>query len=160
MSEASTGVGTSPAGTPTVGAESDEQLIAGLAAGRLDALDTLYERYCTMAYSTPTASLRAALAEDVQEAFLGAWRNGRYAEAPRCVRTWLLSIAHHHDRRGPEAPPHLRAAGAYAGTPPEAPRPLRQGRGCRTPRPRGDPAARRPCRRSSAKPIELAYWGA
>ena len=66
--------------------------------GELEALEGLYERYRTMAYSIalritgePTA------AEDVvQEAFLGAWRNAaRYVEGRGSVKTWLLSIVHH-----------------------------------------------------------------
>ena len=76
----------------------DEQLVAGLAAGRLDALDALYDRYRTMAYSIALRiTADAALAEDVvQDAFIGAWRNAaRYAESRGSVRTWLLSIVHH-----------------------------------------------------------------
>jgi len=78
--------------------ETDETLVAGLVAGRLDALDQLYDRHRTMAYSI---ALRVtndpAVAEDVvQEAFLGVWRNAaRYAEGRGSVRTWLLSIVHH-----------------------------------------------------------------
>lgn len=78
--------------------DADRAALARIADGQLDALEELYDRYRTMAYSIalritsdPTA------AEDVvQEAFLGAWRNaGRYAEARASVRTWLLAIVHH-----------------------------------------------------------------
>jgi RNA polymerase sigma-70 factor (ECF subfamily) len=78
--------------------DADRAVLAMVAAGQLDALQELYDKYRTMAY---TIALRitsdAALAEDVvQEAFLGAWRNaGRYAEARGSVKTWLLSIVHH-----------------------------------------------------------------
>src|SRR3954454_20120135 len=79
-------------------AHSDEELLAGLAAGRLEALDALYERYKTMAYGIARRiTADDALAEDVvQEAFLGAWRGAdRYVPGKGSVRTWLLSIVHH-----------------------------------------------------------------
>jgi RNA polymerase sigma-70 factor (ECF subfamily) len=76
----------------------DEQLLAGLAAGRLEALDALYERYKTMAYGIARRiTADDALAEDVvQDAFLGAWRGAdRYVAGRGSVKTWLLSIVHH-----------------------------------------------------------------
>ena len=76
----------------------DETLLAGLAAGRLDALDTLYDRYRSMAFGIARRiTADDALAEDVvQEAFLGAWRGAeRYVAGRGSVRTWLLSIVHH-----------------------------------------------------------------
>jgi RNA polymerase sigma-70 factor (ECF subfamily) len=76
----------------------DETLLAGLAAGRLEALDTLYDRYRSMAYGIARRiTADDALAEDVvQEAFLGAWRAAdRYVTGKGSVRTWLLSIVHH-----------------------------------------------------------------
>src|SRR4051812_10697400 len=76
----------------------DEALLAGLAAGRLEALDTLYDRYRSMAYGIARRiTADDALAEDVvQEAFLGAWRAAdRYVAGKGSVRTWLLSIVHH-----------------------------------------------------------------
>jgi RNA polymerase sigma-70 factor (ECF subfamily) len=78
--------------------DDDRQVLARIANGELNALEALYDRYRTMAYSI---ALRvtgdAALAEDVlQEAFLGAWRHaGRYAEERGSVKTWLLAIVHH-----------------------------------------------------------------
>jgi len=77
---------------------SDEELLAGLAAGRLEALDALYERYKTMAYGIARRITGDdTLAEDVvQEAFLGAWRGAdRYVAGRGSVKTWLLSIVHH-----------------------------------------------------------------
>ncbi len=41
-------------GLPT--GQTDEELLAGLAAGRLEALDALYERYKTMAMGSHAAS--------------------------------------------------------------------------------------------------------
>jgi len=76
----------------------DRDLLARLVAGELDALEGLYERYRTMAYSIALRITgEPAAAEDVvQEAFLGAWRNAaRYAEGRGSVKTWLLSIVHH-----------------------------------------------------------------
>ena len=62
------------------------------------ALEELYDRYRTMAYSIAYRITNdATLAEDVvQDAFLGAWRNAaRYVEGRASVKTWLLSIVHH-----------------------------------------------------------------
>jgi RNA polymerase sigma-70 factor (ECF subfamily) len=98
MTEDARTAGTHPAAAPTDGQETDEQLLAGLVGGRLDALDRLYDRYRTMAFSIALRITNdGTLAEDVvQDAFLGAWRNAaRYAEARGSVRTWLLSIVHH-----------------------------------------------------------------
>ena len=77
---------------------SDETILAGLVAGRLDALETFYERYRTMAYGIARRiTADDALAEDVvQEAFLGAWRGAAgYVAGRGSVRTWLLAIVHH-----------------------------------------------------------------
>ena len=84
-----------PGSPVTIG---DEELLAGLAAGRLEALDVLYERYKTMAYGIARRITGDdSLAEDVvQEAFLGAWRNAdRYVAGRGSVKTWLLAIVHH-----------------------------------------------------------------
>lgn len=92
-----------PAGQPSrrVASSSDDAdraVLASVADGQLDALQDLYDKYRTMAYSIALRITNdAALAEDVvQEAFLGAWRNaGRYAEGRGSVKTWLLAIVHH-----------------------------------------------------------------
>jgi RNA polymerase sigma factor (sigma-70 family) len=79
-------------------AASDEELLAGLAAGRLEALDALYERYASMAYGIARRITGDdALAEDVvQDAFLGVWRSAdRYVAGRGTVKTWLLAIVHH-----------------------------------------------------------------
>jgi len=73
-------------------------VLVRLADGELDALEDLYDRYKTMAYSIAYRITNdTTLAEDVvQEAFLGAWRNAaRYVEGRGSVKTWLLSIVHH-----------------------------------------------------------------
>jgi RNA polymerase sigma-70 factor, ECF subfamily len=76
----------------------DRNALGRVADGQLDALEELYDRYRTMAYSIALRiTTDAALAEDVvQDAFLGAWRNAaRYIEGRGSVKTWLLSIVHH-----------------------------------------------------------------
>jgi RNA polymerase sigma factor (sigma-70 family) len=78
--------------------EADRAVLVRLADGELDALEDLYDRYKTMAYSIAYRITNdAVLAEDVvQDAFLGAWRNAaRYVEGRGSVKTWLLSIVHH-----------------------------------------------------------------
>lgn len=78
--------------------DADRDVLDRIAAGRPDALEELYDRYRTMAYSIALRITNdGSLAEDVvQEAFLGAWRNaGRYVEGRGSVKTWLLSIVHH-----------------------------------------------------------------
>ncbi len=84
--------------SPTADDDADRAALARVAAGELDALEILYDRYRAMAYAI---ALRvtgdAAAAEDVlQDAFLGAWRHAdRYAAARGSVKTWLLAIVHH-----------------------------------------------------------------
>jgi RNA polymerase sigma factor (sigma-70 family) len=85
---------------PTASAwdDADQDVLLRVASGQLDALEELYDRYRTMAYSIALRiTSDAALAEDVvQDAFLGAWRNaGRYVAGRGSVKTWLLSIVHH-----------------------------------------------------------------
>ena len=78
--------------------EADRAVLVRLADGELDALEDLYDRYKTMAYSIAYRITNdATLAEDVvQDAFLGVWRNAaRYVEDRGSVKTWLLSIVHH-----------------------------------------------------------------
>jgi RNA polymerase sigma-70 factor (ECF subfamily) len=83
---------------PSPVADPDRGLVDRIVAGDLDALDGLYERYGTMAYSIALRITgEPAAAEDVvQEAFLGAWRNAaRYVGGRGSVKTWLLAIVHH-----------------------------------------------------------------
>jgi RNA polymerase sigma-70 factor, ECF subfamily len=78
--------------------EADRAVLARLSDGELDALEDLYDRYKTMAYSIAYRITNdATLAEDVvQDAFLGVWRNAaRYVEGRGSVKTWLLAIVHH-----------------------------------------------------------------
>jgi RNA polymerase sigma-70 factor (ECF subfamily) len=78
--------------------DADRDVLARVSNGELDALQDLYDRYRTMAYSIALRiTADSSLAEDVvQDAFLGAWRNAaRYVEGRGSVKTWLLSIVHH-----------------------------------------------------------------
>jgi RNA polymerase sigma-70 factor (ECF subfamily) len=97
----------------------DRAALLRIADGELAALEDLYDRYKTMAYSIAYRITNdATLAEDVvQDAFLGAWRNAaRYVESRGSVKTWLLSIVHHRAidairRRRPTAElPEIEAA--------------------------------------------------
>lgn len=95
MSESS---GPLPLRVASVADDADRAVLGRIAEGELGALDDLYERYKTMAYSIAYRITNdATLAEDVvQDAFLGAWRNAaRYIEGRGSVKTWLLSIVHH-----------------------------------------------------------------
>jgi RNA polymerase sigma-70 factor (ECF subfamily) len=76
----------------------DREALGRLAAGDLGALEGLYDRHATMAYSIAfRITADAAAAEDaIQEAFLGVWQSAvRYAAARGSVRTWLLSVVRH-----------------------------------------------------------------
>lgn len=87
-----------PLRVATVADDTDRSCLERIAAGESHALDELYERYKTMAYSIAYRITNdATLAEDVvQDAFLGAWRNAeRYVAGRGSVKTWLLSIVHH-----------------------------------------------------------------
>ena len=69
-----------------------------VAAGEIGGLETLYDRYHTMAYALALRiTTETGLAEDVvQDSFLGLWRNAaRYAEDKGSVRGWLLAIVRH-----------------------------------------------------------------
>ena len=87
-----------PLRVATVADDADRAALERIARGELGALDDLYERYKTMAYSIAYRITNdATLAEDVvQDAFLGAWRNAsRYVVGRGSVKTWLLAIVHH-----------------------------------------------------------------
>ena len=87
-----------PLRVATVADDADRAVLGRIVDGELHALDELYERYKSMAYSIAYRITNdATLAEDVvQDAFLGAWRNAaRYVEGRGSVKTWLLSIVHH-----------------------------------------------------------------
>jgi RNA polymerase sigma factor (sigma-70 family) len=79
-------------------AQSEAELMRQVAAGEIGGLETLYDRYHSMAYALALRiTTETGLAEDVvQDSFLGVWRNAaRYAEAKGSVRGWLLAIVRH-----------------------------------------------------------------
>lgn len=85
-------------GPGSPGDDADRDVLDRIAAGQIDALEELYDRYRTMAYSIALRiTNEGSVAEDVvQDAFVGAWRNAsRYVEGRGSVKTWLLSIVHH-----------------------------------------------------------------
>jgi RNA polymerase sigma factor (sigma-70 family) len=76
----------------------DSQLVALVADGDAIALEALYDRYGTAAYSLALRILTdQRLAEDVvQEVFLSLWRDARRFDPARgTVATYLLSMTHH-----------------------------------------------------------------
>lgn len=76
----------------------EAELMRQVAAGEIGGLETLYDRYHSMAYALALRiTTETGLAEDVvQDSFLGVWRNAsRYAEAKGSVRGWLLAIVRH-----------------------------------------------------------------
>jgi len=87
------------AARPVSSADDAEQaVLRAIGAGQLDALEELYERHKTMAYSIAyRITGDASFAEDVvQDAFLGVWRGASgYAVARGSVKTWIMSIVHH-----------------------------------------------------------------
>lgn len=81
---------------PVAADSSDAELMSAMADG-LQALDLLYERHRTLAYSIAQRITRDhALSDDVvQEAFLGVWRNAhRYDPSRGSVKTWLMAMVH------------------------------------------------------------------
>jgi RNA polymerase sigma-70 factor, ECF subfamily len=78
--------------------DADRDVLERIADGQLEALEELYDRYRTMAYSVALRITKdRALAQDVvQDGFVGAWRNASgYVEGRGSVKTWLLAIVHH-----------------------------------------------------------------
>jgi RNA polymerase sigma-70 factor, ECF subfamily len=78
--------------------DADREVLERIADGQLEALEELYDRYRTMAYSVALRITKdRALAQDVvQDGFVGAWRNASgYVEGRGSVKTWLLAIVHH-----------------------------------------------------------------
>src|SRR5262249_14573391 len=76
--------------------DSDEQLVARLAAGQPEALGPLYERYARLVLHLAARSLdRPAAEEIVQDVFLEVWRTAAAFDAGRgSFRAWLLQPAH------------------------------------------------------------------
>lgn len=82
----------------TLDAVSDDRQVLHAMTQDLAALDILYTRHRTLAFSiAQRITGDASLAEEVvQDAFVGVWRNAdRYDPARSSVRTWLMAMVHH-----------------------------------------------------------------
>lgn len=75
----------------------DEELMRELAAGRQEALRTLYGRYGSMVLNMAARTLdRSAAEEIVQDVFLSVWRHAAVFTPERgAFRSWVTQIAHH-----------------------------------------------------------------
>ncbi len=73
----------------------DEQLMAAVRAGCVDAFDVLYERYRHRAYRLARSVCRdeGRAQEAVQETFMPIWRARTHYEDRRSVAPWLLTVA-------------------------------------------------------------------
>ncbi|MBA3746001.1 MAG: sigma-70 family RNA polymerase sigma factor [Solirubrobacterales bacterium] len=83
----------SPAGS---GAGDDNEIMAAVKAGSVDALGVLYERYCDRAYRIARAVCRddGRAQEAVQETFISIWMTrGSYAQQRGKVAAWVLTVA-------------------------------------------------------------------
>ena len=106
-------------------AGSDQELAAALAAGDVDALARLFDRYGQLAYSVSARILGdPSRAEDVvQEAFLKVWHSaGRFDARRGSLRTWVITVVRNrsidylrgrgaHERQEREIPPDAEAKG-------------------------------------------------
>ena len=96
--------------SPAAKDNSDEALVAKIAAGNMLAMQVLFARHHARIYRFVVRLLASeALAEDVtSEVFLDVWRQAHRFEARSAVTTWLLAIARHKAlaelRRRPEPP--------------------------------------------------------
>ncbi len=75
----------------------DEELLAGISSGDVEALGALYDRHSRRAFTLAyrmLANMETA-EEVVQDAFLSIWRHaGTYDGRVGLARPWLLSIVH------------------------------------------------------------------
>ena len=78
-------------------AQEDATLLRELAAGKVAALEGLYERYGAACYRLACRVLGDShLAEDiVQQVFLALWQGSGYDPARGALSTWLLGVTHH-----------------------------------------------------------------
>ena len=111
-----------------MGGVTDVQLAQQLAAGDVEALEVLYDRYGALAYSVSVRVLGdPGKAEDVvQEVFLKVWTNAaRFDGGKGSLRTWLLTAVRNrsidqlrgrgaHERLEKEIPDFVSAAGPGA----------------------------------------------
>ena len=81
--------------TRTLGAVTDEALLAAVATGDEGAMRTLYNRHHVRVFRFVTRLVGdATAAEDiVSEAFIDVWRQADRFEGRSAVSTWIMSIA-------------------------------------------------------------------
>lgn len=75
----------------------DDQLMASVKNGSIDALGVLYDRYCDRAYRVARSICRdhGRAQEAVQETFISIWRS-RYGYQERgSVEPWVMSVTRH-----------------------------------------------------------------
>src|SRR5256886_11335329 len=106
-------------------ADSDLELAEALAAGQVDALALLYDRYGALSYSVALRVLGdPGRAEDVvQDAFLKLWHGASRFDSHRgSLRTWVITAVRNrsidylrgrsaHERQEREIPPATEASG-------------------------------------------------
>jgi RNA polymerase sigma-70 factor (ECF subfamily) len=98
----------------------DEELVAHVAAGSVDAFAELYDRYCARAYGLALSVCRdhGRAQEAVQEGFLAIWKmRAAYDPAKGSVAAWLLTVVRYRsidlmrhsrvDATGWASDPHL-----------------------------------------------------
>jgi RNA polymerase sigma-70 factor (ECF subfamily) len=79
-------------------ASDDHELMAAIKTGSVDALGTLYARYCTPAYRIARSICRddGRAEEAVQETFISIWKTrASYEQQRGAVAAWVLTIARH-----------------------------------------------------------------
>jgi RNA polymerase sigma-70 factor (ECF subfamily) len=88
-------VSAGPASEDRLGAMTDEEIVALLAAGHQDALQTLHRRLAPLVFHIARRSLEAPAAEEItQDVFLKVWQKASsFDPAKGSFRTWILRIA-------------------------------------------------------------------
>ncbi|HEX7101031.1 MAG TPA: sigma-70 family RNA polymerase sigma factor [Nitrolancea sp.] len=75
--------------------DAEDKIVARVAAGERQALDTLYQRYAQplFGYLLTLTSDRGLIEEILQDTFVAAWRAAERFEGHSSVKTWLFGIA-------------------------------------------------------------------
>lgn len=95
----------------------DEQVMAGVAAGDLEAVGVLYDRHAALVFGLAVRLTRdhAVAADVVQQVFVTVWLRADTFSADRGdVRGWLLDITRRRVAEVWRARPELRLAAASA----------------------------------------------
>ena len=75
--------------------DADREIVAGIAGGKRQALDALYQRHAQplFGYLLTLTSDRGLAEEILQDTFVAAWRGASRFEGRSSVKTWLFGIA-------------------------------------------------------------------